>query len=565
YTGVTYGDSQHLTFDGNRAIYKELSLMLNPDGANLLTFESTEIPENAVWRTAYDFEQYNVGDTNIPGVLETGSYNDVEIADISETYLEDETPRDGTNSSSAKVLKCNDTKQLSIDLSSYTANAYGVRYKITAVSSTFKYWEYSAPTKSFLKQNLPMNTDKWATVEMKAGYSGMVNWYSTIINISDIQTMNALKVWPANGTCYYIDDIEILTTDESLPEAPTTTTTTTKSTTTTTTTTTTTVSGSTTTTTAASSGTETELPFSEDYFTLSDNTAGLSFTTASEGYKMIAGSLPEGKGVTLTSTVKLEPGVYDTTVYARARATRPPFDIEVNGTIIGEAVDTSNTVLGTDNNAPVSLASVTIPSATYITIKITGSAGASGWLYLNSIKFTKTADYVADTNITDAISTQDKASIRLGDVNGIRFYTTVDEDKLGTLVNGQTYEIGTLIGPKDLIGDELTIDDFTDGNALNVEYKYKENGNISLHEETDFKGIVGSIVGIKESNTSFNTAYGNINRDFVARGYVKVGDTYYYSLTSSTRSLGFIANEYVNNGNTDNANANRWAEAYNAK
>ncbi|MGN0114873.1 MAG: SGNH/GDSL hydrolase family protein, partial [Acutalibacteraceae bacterium] len=221
YTGVTYGDAQHLTFDGNRAIYKELSLMLNPDGANLLEFESTDIPENAVWRTLYDFEKYNAGDTNIPGVLETGSYNDVSVVDISETYSDDETPREGTNLSSTKVLKCNDAKQLNMDVSAYTKNAYGIRFKITAAKSSFKYWEYGTSTgKSFLKQNLPMNTGKWDTVEMKAGYSGLVNWYSTIINISDVQAMNSVKIWPAAGVCYYIDDVEILTTDESLPDSP---------------------------------------------------------------------------------------------------------------------------------------------------------------------------------------------------------------------------------------------------------------------------------------------------------------------------------------------------------
>ncbi|MGN0114257.1 MAG: CBM35 domain-containing protein, partial [Acutalibacteraceae bacterium] len=220
YTGITYGDAQHLTFDGNRAIYKELSLMLNPDGANLLEFEPNDIPENAVWRTLYDFEKYNTGDTNIPGVLEDGRYNDVEIADMSETYPDGENPREGTNLSSTKVLKCNDNKQLNIDVSAYTKNAYGIRFKITAAAGAFKYWEYATQTESFIKQNLPMSTDSWKTVEMIAGYSGLSNWYSTIINVSDIQTLNAVKIWPNNGTCFYIDDVEILTTDEELPDVP---------------------------------------------------------------------------------------------------------------------------------------------------------------------------------------------------------------------------------------------------------------------------------------------------------------------------------------------------------
>ncbi|MGN0173908.1 MAG: hypothetical protein ACI39F_05645, partial [Acutalibacteraceae bacterium] len=312
----------------------------------------------------------------------------------------------------------------------------------------------------------------------------------------------------------------------------------------------------------------TEFVFSSAYVTLSDNTANLGFAS-NDGYPNISKTgLSEGVGVTVTTKYTVAPGVYDTTLFARAYSGRAPVDVSVNGIVLAESLDTSKNTSGAQGpNVLFALGSLTIPETTVLTIKFTTTG--SGSLYLNSLKLDKTADYVA-TQTTDAISTKDTASIRLGDtVNGIRFYTTVDEEKLNTLVNGQTYEIGTLIGPKDLIGDELTVEDFTDGNALDVKYIYKKDGNYVYYTEetessTTFKGIVGSIVGIKENNTSFDTTYGNINRDFVARGYVKVGDTYYYSSTTATRSLGYIANEYVKAGNTDNANANKWATAYNA-
>lgn len=132
-----------------------------------------------------------------------------------------------------------------------------------------------------------------------------------------------------------------------------------------------------------------------------------------------------------------------------------------------------------------------------------------------------------EVNITEAISTEDEASIRLNIVNGMRFYTTVDAEKLAALVGNEDYEIGTLIGPADKIGKELTAEDIG-SNALKVAYTSAVfwQGN----------QYVGSIVNIKTSN---------YNREFVARGYIKVGDTYYYSKTTATRTVAALADAYI--------------------
>ena len=132
-----------------------------------------------------------------------------------------------------------------------------------------------------------------------------------------------------------------------------------------------------------------------------------------------------------------------------------------------------------------------------------------------------------DGETTDAIATADKASIRLNEVNGMRFYTTVDTEKLAAL--GTVTEMGTLIGPKNKIGDYLTMDDATAENAVAVEYGVDND----LWEGNEF---VGSIVNVKDTN---------LNREFVARGYVKVGDTYYYSSTTSTRTLAGVADSCI--------------------
>ncbi len=132
-------------------------------------------------------------------------------------------------------------------------------------------------------------------------------------------------------------------------------------------------------------------------------------------------------------------------------------------------------------------------------------------------------------NTTDALSTAAEASIRLGAVNGIRFYTTVDTEKLAELVGENDYELGTIIAPKDIISGEFTHED----DNIDVKYEVKE-----LWDNNQF---VGSIVNVKDTN---------LNREFVARGYVKVGDTYYYSSTTSTRTLATIAAAYVEAANS---------------
>ncbi len=139
-----------------------------------------------------------------------------------------------------------------------------------------------------------------------------------------------------------------------------------------------------------------------------------------------------------------------------------------------------------------------------------------------------------DSLITDALSTADGVSIRLNNVNGMRFYTTVDTEKLAELVGENAYEIGTLIGPNDKIGDELTADDLG-SNAVAVVYDHTK---CAFWEGNQF---VGSIVSLKEKNYA---------RDFAARGYVKVGDTYYYSETTSIRNMADIADAYIADENS---------------
>jgi len=160
---------------------------------------------------------------------------------------------------------------------------------------------------------------------------------------------------------------------------------------------------------------------------------------------------------------------------------------------------------------------------------------SSSTTHIDSFKFVKVGEIETDGEITSALTTQSTASIRLGEVNGMRFYTAVDEAALAGLIDGKEYEIGTIIAPKDKVGEYLTIED----NVAKVVYDYAKFG---LY---DGEFIVGSIVNLKESN-SYNALTGNLARDFVARAYVYVDGVYYYSTSTCVRNIAQIADSYIN-------------------
>ena len=144
------------------------------------------------------------------------------------------------------------------------------------------------------------------------------------------------------------------------------------------------------------------------------------------------------------------------------------------------------------------------------------------------------------------IETLTGASMRIpgsvsGVNSGVRFHSNVDTAKINALIKeGCTVEAGTLISPKDVLGDNLPT--LSTSNTINVSYNVV-GGNYYNDSQ-----IVGTIANIK-STSSWNGSTGNIGRRFVARGYVKVTDTsdtthIYYSSTTSSRSLKYIANAF---------------------
>ncbi len=155
-----------------------------------------------------------------------------------------------------------------------------------------------------------------------------------------------------------------------------------------------------------------------------------------------------------------------------------------------------------------------------------GSNNTCNYFYVDNISVTYEGTAPAETDYsTIAGVTNEEASIRVGEKNGIRFTTDVDTDLVETAISeGYSVAFGTLIAPAD--GELLTI-------ATNPVLVIPTPGYYNNIEGK----IAGSIVTIKETN---------IKRDFIARGYVtltKDGEstTYYAEQANAGRSLKYVA------------------------
>lgn len=269
------------------------------------------------------------------------------------------------------------------------------------------------------------------------------------------------------------------------------------------------------------------------------------------------GSYTQGLSGTFTGTnYNMPQGVYEITTYSRCVTSRSAFALTGTdgtgdeqdlgiidfGDISGKIAGTSYYTLHKVTNQ------FTIKDPSTISLKFTVSTKRSSAMYLDKIVFTKVADLPVDDPLAVDVSTESSASIRLNKVNGIRFYTKVDQDKIAALQqDGATVEMGTLIAPADLLGNDALTLDLDESKYVNVKYAATDdNGAYIYYTEDNFEGIVGSIAKINENATSWSATSGNVTRDFVARGYVKVtkGDDVtvsYSDALSGARSLKTVA------------------------
>lgn len=158
------------------------------------------------------------------------------------------------------------------------------------------------------------------------------------------------------------------------------------------------------------------------------------------------------------------------------------------------------------------------------------------------------------------------ASVRLGNVSGIRFYTSIDKDKINSIRSMGTIQLGTLIAPLDfLTGARLEFGLDTD-KYVDVEYNAP---SFYTEARTGFEGLVGSLINIRDKN---------ITREFVGRGYavVTVGsitkviyaDYYNNDIANNARSIAYIANAFQKTSDYETISSDlkslidKWAAEY---
>lgn len=253
---------------------------------------------------------------------------------------------------------------------------------------------------------------------------------------------------------------------------------------------------------------------------------------------------------------------------------------------VGTTLSTVKFVLrGYDSNdkyvaiSPATIVSgkITIPeNVVKISVTLYDTRMTSGYTAAQFLEFlnNKTINpmITSEGSINLDLSMRKGASIRLGDKTGIRFYTNVNKSQLEQLKqNGYTVELGTIISPKDLLKtNDLTLN-FTD--IVNVPFTSSE-----FFVDGDFEGVVGSITNIKETS-DYDAISGNINRDYVGRGYAKISkdgvSTVIYAdyadgdINNNTRSIAYVAYQFKNDDNKNSklyndykAQVDKWAGWY---
>ncbi len=181
--------------------------------------------------------------------------------------------------------------------------------------------------------------------------------------------------------------------------------------------------------------------------------------------------------------------------------------------------------------------------------------------YQSFIGFYSTSK-VATGSVNVSIQALSGAALRLVRTgkNGVRFYTKVDAERVKKMQEkGYEIELGTIISSLDLLEDkELT---FESGiKVIDVKYTAKDSdGNFIYYQDGDT--FVGSISNIKEDNTTWSATSGNITREFVGRGYIKLTKddetTILYAnytdddINNHARSLQYIANAYKQDENSN--------------
>ena len=138
-------------------------------------------------------------------------------------------------------------------------------------------------------------------------------------------------------------------------------------------------------------------------------------------------------------------------------------------------------------------------------------------------------------NFAEGMVTKNSASVRISTVNaGLRFKTTFSNGYLAKMAayaesKGETMEVGTLIAPDNYIVDK----NFTHAALGNGNYvEVMADVNNAYENKYGVTTIAGSLVNIKPSN---------LDRDFAGRGFIRIGDEYFYAEDYTVRNIKDVA------------------------
>ncbi|MGN0115311.1 MAG: dockerin type I domain-containing protein [Acutalibacteraceae bacterium] len=195
-------DNLHLTFSGNQAVYKYYSKLFDENADTLDVGEDT-IPSGASWRVLTTFDDFDLSKTNgeLISVSDAGSI--ISSGTVAEEYL----------------LKV--TGSAKIDLSEFDfSNIYGIRARVAnAYGGDF----FSVDFYTDSKQLYWSNRNGKSLDYMGIFSNGVVGdrksqFGSTIGRNRDFQKIEYVTLGSGHSDdTVYIDDIEVYTTDTSLP------------------------------------------------------------------------------------------------------------------------------------------------------------------------------------------------------------------------------------------------------------------------------------------------------------------------------------------------------------
>ncbi len=249
--------------------------------------------------------------------------------------------------------------------------------------------------------------------------------------------------------------------------------------------------------------------------------------------------IPSGEWFTVSTVIDLVSGA--TTVYIDGELAGSNRLYKNNKT---PKNPTNFTINGTSANLPAGFLIKLVNPSSYNS-SYTAYNGRYG---IDNLRVFEGTDLIKDpaaeiTALLDGIiTTSDVASIRLASPYGLRFATEIDQEKWATLTSllesGElsAASYGTLIAPLDLLSGNAANLTFAAAQKLDVQANWGAFLNVDSATDPDdsaTKHFAGSIVNIMT---------GNIDRDFVGRGYIKVTlphgtELVIYSATAKTISI----------------------------